>query len=291
MNKVETLTTVEFVYEALEQATSYLKQYGREETPARILLQHELGVDYSGLVAAMRDKIEERQFEAYWSNVEELVEGVPVQHLTGVEQFYGRTYQVSPAVLIPRPETEELIEETLKLKRKLFGTEEVQAADIGTGSGVIAITVKCELPEAEVMATDISEEALFMAERNAETLNADVHFAKGDLAAPLAGRKWDIILSNPPYIAHHEAPGLSDTVREFEPHEALFADSNGLAAYETLAEQVPELISRPGIIALEIGSSQGAAVTELFQKALPDARVYCKKDINKHDRMVFCILE
>lgn len=290
MNKVNTLTTVEFVYEALEQATNYLKQHGREGTPARILLQHELGMDYSGLVAAMRDQIEDRQFEAFWANVEELVEGVPVQHLTGVEQFYGRTFQVSPAVLIPRPETEELIEETLKLKRELFGSDEVQAADIGTGSGVIAITLKRELPEAEVMATDISEEALFVAERNAEALNADVHFTKGDLAAPLAGRKWDMILSNPPYIAHHEAAGLSDTVREYEPHQALFADREGLAAYETLAEQVPQLISRPGVIGLEIGNSQGAAVVAMFQKALPEAHVYCKKDINKHDRMVFCVL-
>lgn len=290
MNKVNTLTTVEFVYEALEQATSYLKQHGREGTPARILLQHELGMDYSGLVAAMRDQIEDRQFEAFWANVEELVEGVPVQHLTGVEQFYGRTFQVSPAVLIPRPETEELIEETLKLKRELFGSDEVQAADIGTGSGVIAITLKRELPEVEVMATDISEEALFVAERNAEALNADVHFTKGDLAAPLAGRKWDMILSNPPYIAHHEAAGLSDTVREYEPHQALFADREGLAAYETLAEQVPQLISRPGVIGLEIGNSQGAAVVAMFQKALPEAHVYCKKDINKHDRMVFCVL-
>lgn len=291
MNKVENTTTVDFIYEALDKATAYLKEYGREEMPARLLLQHQLGLDYSGLIAAMRDKIEEDQFDAYWENVEELIQGVPIQHLTGSEEFYGRTFQVSPSVLIPRPETEELMAETLKLKRELFGNEEVQAADIGTGSGVIAITLKCELPEAEVMATDISEEALFVAERNAEALDADVHFTKGDLATPLAGRKWDIILSNPPYIAHHEAAGLADTVRDFEPHEALFADHNGLAAYEQLAKQLPTLMNRPGIIALEIGSSQSAAVTELFENAMPDARVYSKKDINKHDRMVFCVLE
>ncbi|MBT2583001.1 peptide chain release factor N(5)-glutamine methyltransferase [Planococcus sp. ISL-109] len=291
MNKVETVTQVAFVYEALEKATTYLKQHGREETQARILLQHELGLDYSGLIAAMRDKIEDCQYKDFWENIEEVIQGVPVQHLTGSEQFYGRTFNVSSSVLIPRPETEELMEETLKLKREIFGKEEVQVADIGTGSGIIAITLKCELPEAEVMATDISEEALFVAERNAEALDADVHFTKGDLAAPLAGRKWDIILSNPPYIAHYEAPSLADTVRDFEPHEALFADSDGLAAYEQLAQQVPALINRPGIIGLEIGSSQGAAVTELFQNALPEARVYCKKDINKHDRMVFCILD
>ena len=291
MNKVETMVQVEYVYEALENATAYLKQHGREETPARILLQHQLGLDYSGLMASMRDKIDERQYDAFWENVEELIQGVPVQHLTGSEQFYGRTFSVSPSVLIPRPETEELIEHTLKLKRDMFGQQEVQAADIGTGSGIIAITLKCELPEAEVMATDISEEALFVAERNAQALDADVHFTKGDLAAPLLGRKWDIILSNPPYIAHHEAASLADTVRDYEPHQALFADSDGLAAYEQLAQQVPALINRPGIIGLEIGSSQGAAVTEMFQKALPEARVYCQKDINKHDRMVFCILD
>lgn len=291
MNKVETVTTVEFVYEALEKAAAYLKAHGREEMPARLLLQHELGLDYSGLIAAMRDKIENPRFEAFWENVEEVVQGVPVQHVTGVEQFYGRTFEVSPAVLIPRPETEELMEETLKLKRELFGDGEVQAADIGTGSGVIAITLKCELPEAEVMATDISAEAIYVAERNARKLDADVHFTQGDLAGPLAGRKWDIILSNPPYIAHNEAAGLADTVRDYEPHEALFADHDGLAAYERLAEQLPKLISRPGIIGLEIGSSQGQAVVELFEKVLPDARIYCKKDINKRDRMVFCVLD
>src|SRR5690606_31453147 len=114
--------------------------------PARILLQHQLGLDYSGLMASMRDKIDERQYDAFWENVEELIKGVPVQHLTGSEQFYGRTFSVSPSVLIPRPETEELIEHTLKLKRDMFGQQEVQAADIGTGSGIIAITLKCELP-------------------------------------------------------------------------------------------------------------------------------------------------
>ncbi len=290
MNKVETLAKVGFVYEALDNAKMYLRENGREEVPARLLLQHELGLDYSGLIAAMREKIDSARVESFWNNVEELVQGVPVQHLTGVEQFYGRTFCVSPAVLIPRPETEELVEEAVKLKRKVFGDQEIEAADIGTGSGVIAVTLKCELPEAEVVATDISKEALFVAERNAETLLADVCFVQGDLAAPLASRKWDMILSNPPYIAYHEAPALADTVREYEPHEALFADRDGMAAYEQLAEQLPKLINRPGIIGLEIGSSQGEAVVELFENALPDAHVYCKKDINKRDRMVFCIL-
>ncbi|MDN7226528.1 peptide chain release factor N(5)-glutamine methyltransferase [Planococcus sp. N064] len=278
------------LFEALNGASSFLKSKGREEAVARILLQHELGLSHAGLLSAMRDEIDEAAFERFWSKVEQHAAGVPVQHLTGTEEFYGRTFEVNEDVLIPRPETEELVEETLKLAAELFPDNNPSIADIGTGSGIIAITMKCELPGSQVTATDISEKALAMAKRNAQKLGAEVSFQLGDLADPICDRKWDIVLSNPPYIAHEEAGDLADTVHDHEPHSALFADNNGLALYEKMAEQLPLLLNKPGIIGFEIGYQQGAAVESLLKTAFPDGKVYIKKDINSNDRMAFCII-
>ncbi|MDN3429005.1 peptide chain release factor N(5)-glutamine methyltransferase [Microbacterium sp. APC 3898] len=285
------MTKLKYVYEALKRASSFLLENGREEGAARILLQHELGLSYSGLIAAMRDEISEAQFNRFWANVEQHAKGVPVQHLTGSEEFYGRNFLVNPDVLIPRPETEELIEETLQLIERHLFKEELAIADIGTGSGIIAITMKCELPNALVTATDISQPALETAALNAERLHAEIDFRLGDLTEPIKDRKWDVVLSNPPYIGHEEAPSLSDSVRDFEPHNALFADQEGLALYEKMAEQFPKLINKPGIIGFEIGYQQGPAVEKMLKSAFPDAVVYIKEDINKKDRMVFAIIE
>src|SRR5690606_6931729 len=175
-------------------------------------------------------------------------------------------------------------------ERHLF-KEELAIADIGTGSGIIAITMKCELPNALVTATDISQPALETAALNAERLHAEIDFRLGDLTEPIKDRKWDVVLSNPPYIGHEEAPSLSDSVRDFEPHNALFADQEGLALYEKMAEQFPKLINKPGIIGFEIGYQQGPAVEKMLKSAFPDALVYIKEDINKKDRMVFAIIE
>jgi len=278
------------LFEALNGASSFLKSKGREEAVARILLQHELGLSHAGLLSAMRDEMDEAAFKRFWSKVEQHATGIPVQHLTGIEEFYGRTFEVNEDVLIPRPETEELVEETLKLAAELFPDNSPSIADIGTGSGIIAITMKCELPGSRVTATDISEKALAMAKRNAEQLGAEVDFQLGDLGEPIRDRKWDIVLSNPPYIAHEEAADLADTVHDHEPHSALFADNNGLALYEKMAEQLPPLLNKPGIIGFEIGYQQGAAVESLLKTAFPDGKVYIKKDINRNDRMVFCII-
>ncbi len=285
------MTKHKFVYEALKRASSFLLEHGREEGAARILLQHELDLSYSGLIASMRDEISERQLEKFWANVELHAKGIPVQHLTGTEEFYGRIFRVNADVLIPRPETEELIEEALELIERHLDKKKLMIADIGTGSGVIAITMKCELPQAQLTATDISQPALQMATRNAEDLGAEIDFRLGDLTQPIEHEKWDIILSNPPYIAYAEAPGLSDSVRDFEPSSALFAENEGLALYEKMTVQFPKLLNKPGIIGFEIGYQQGVAVQKMLKDAFPDAFVYCKKDINKNDRMVFAVIE
>ncbi|HSP22926.1 MAG TPA: peptide chain release factor N(5)-glutamine methyltransferase [Planococcus sp. (in: firmicutes)] len=283
------MTDVRRVYEALNWASSFLKDKGREENAARLLLQHELGMSHAGLLASLRDPLDKESDEHFRRNIEQHAMGVPVQHLTGVEEFYGREFEVNKDVLIPRPETEELIEETLQLVQRYFPAGDPSIADIGTGSGIIAITMKCELPASKVAAVDISERALHTAKRNASRYGTDVDFKLGDLTEPILGSKWDIVLSNPPYIGYDEAAGLSDTVRDFEPHTALFADENGLALYSRMVRELPDLLNKPGIIGFEIGHAQGEAVKNMLKKAFPHAVVYVKKDINRNDRMVFCI--
>ncbi|CEG21929.1 Release factor glutamine methyltransferase [Planococcus massiliensis] len=283
------MTNRKYIFEALQGASSFLKSNGREEAAARIILQHELGLSHAGLLASMREELEEEKFREFWDKIELHASGTPVQHITGTEEFYGRSFRVNAQVLIPRPETEELIEETLKIAARYFPEGNPSIADIGTGSGVIAITMKCELPAAKVTATDISEEALAVAKDNAKRLNADVAFESGDLLEPIKERKWDIVLSNPPYIGYEEAPDLSDSVRDFEPHTALFAENEGLALYEKMAAGLPEIVDKPSIIGFEIGYAQGEAVRAFLKAAFPEANVYVKKDINKKDRMVFCI--
>jgi release factor glutamine methyltransferase len=283
------MTELRRVFEALNWASSFLKDKGREENAARILLQHELGMSQAGMLASLRDPLNPEQDERFRRNIEQHAAGVPVQHLTGAEEFYGREFEVNKDVLIPRPETEELIEETLRLVQQYFPSSRPSIADIGTGSGVIAITMKCELPASQVAAVDISEQALDTARRNAIRHAADVEFLLGDLTKPIQGHKWDIVLSNPPYIAYEEAAGLSDTVRDFEPHSALFAEDEGLALYSRMARELPNLLNKPGIIGFEIGHEQGGTVKSMLQQAFPQGEVYVKKDINSNDRMVFCV--
>ncbi|KOO49725.1 peptide chain release factor N(5)-glutamine methyltransferase [Viridibacillus arvi] len=277
------------VYEALNRASSFLQENGREEGAARLLLQHALNTSYTGLMIIMRDEMTDAQWENYFDMIEEHKNGRPVQYITGSEEFYGRTFKVDESVLIPRPETEELIVEALKRIKKLFSsTASIQIADIGTGSGAIAITMKKEVPQATVIATDISPAAIATAKNNAKQLDAEIIFREGDLTAPLVQEQWDVVLSNPPYIAFDEAKEMSDIVLEHEPHSALFAEESGLVLYRKLAENLPPLMKTPSFIGVEIGYKQGEAVAKFFKEKFPQAKVEVVKDINQKDRMIFC---
>jgi len=278
-----------YVYEALARASSFLAEHGREEPVARMLLMHVLQKTHAQLLADMREEITPEQFNRFWSLLEEHQTGRPVQYIIGTEEFYGRTFEVNEDVLIPRPETEELIVETTTRINRLFANQSnLSLADIGTGSGAIAITMKLEMPDLHVTATDLSPQALKVAQQNAQNLQAQLSFAQGDLTEPLSDAKWDIVLSNPPYISHDEATTLSDSVLNYEPHSALFAEENGLYLYKRLAQELPAIMNRPGLIGLEIGYQQGPAVQDFFQKAFPKAQVEIVKDINGKERMIFC---
>lgn len=279
-------------FEALKRASSFLEENNREKEVARYLLQHVLQKNYSELMIAIYDGITIETFQIFWAYIEEHATGRPFQYIIGQESFYGRDFLVNEHVLIPRPETEELIVEVQKRAASLFELNKpIKIADIGTGSGAIAITIKKEIPHATVTATDISPEALSVAIKNAERLEALIDFKQGDLLAPIADQKWDIILSNPPYIGSHEAASLSDTVIDYEPHLALFADEDGLQLYRKMAEKLPSVMNAPSFIGFEIGYEQGPAVQKMLQNVFPEALVEIVQDINQKNRFVFCTIK
>lgn len=279
------------VFEALDWASSILEEANREPRVGQLLLQHILNVDYTHLVMSMQDMLSAEQFEQLAQYVQQHIDGMPVQYITHHEEFYGRDFYVDEAVLIPRPETEELVHYALQRMKQLFATGHVKLADIGTGSGAIAISMKKECPALDVTATDISPAALEVAKKNAETHEADITFLQGDLTAPIADKNWDVVLSNPPYIAESEMDVMDDTVIQHEPHTALFADENGLKLYRKLAENLPAMMNRPGLIGVEIGYLQGPAVAGFFRQHVDNAKVDIVKDMFGQDRIVFCELK
>ncbi len=282
------MMTYKNVMESLDWASSFLVDNGREETAARIVMQHVLGTTYSAVMLHLQDTLTFEQSERFEKLIEEHASGRPVQYCIGSEEFYGRTFIVDESVLIPRPETEELVLATTNRIGQLFENKTLKLADIGTGSGAIAISMKLECPELTVVATDVSVAALATAKKNAQLLAADIDFRLGDLTAPLVGEKFDIVLSNPPYIAFEEAKEMSSIVLEHEPHSALFAEEDGLVLYRKLAQQLPALMNKPALIGLEIGYTQGEQVAEFFKESFPQASITVEKDINGKPRMVFC---
>ena len=278
----------EKIYEALQRASSLLTEKDLDAHAARILMEFITNKPGASLLADFRELLTVEEHKAFWDKTTELLEGKPVQYIIGFEYFYGLPLYVDENVLIPRPETEELVYGALERSRRIFDKQTIKVADIGTGSGAIAVSFKKEWPEALVTATDISEGALAVAKRNASANDADVRFVQGDMAEPISDEKWDVILSNPPYIAHDEAQYMSATVLAHEPHGALFADDEGLFFYQKLAETLPLLMNRPALIGVEIGYLQGQAVHKLFEEMFPTATIQTVKDINGKDRMIFC---
>ena len=278
-------------YEVLQWAFSFLKEHSREEKVAEILLQHITGETSAMFLANLREEIDE-EIKAKFTDLvkQHALTGVPVQHLIGTAPFYGRDFYVNKHVLIPRFETEEVVLHTIEQINKFEKTVPFTVADLGTGSGVIAITLALELQNVNVIATDISEQALQMAKKNAEKHHADVTFLLGDFLTPLieANINPHVIVSNPPYIAYKERHLLSDTVEKYDPEIALFANRDGLAAYETIIEQMkqlPKLEERHVIF--EIGYQQGEAVANIMKQAFPQSKVSILQDLNGKDRIVF----
>lgn len=275
-------------YEVLQRASLFLEKAGREPKVAEILLLHHLQITKEQLLMRWRDSIDENTIEAFERDIFTHVEtGVPVQHITKVEHFYGRVFEVNQHVLIPRPETEELVQQVIQQSRIM--DKPLTIVDVGTGSGVIAITLAIELPGSKVFATDISDKALSVAKRNAQTLQAEVTFLEGNFLEPFldVNKTADIIVSNPPYIPWSQSEELQDTVKNFDPELALFAENNGLAAYHAILRQMKDMkLSEQSMLAFEIGLDQSAAITNMIRQNLPSREVFTIKDINEKDRIL-----
>ncbi|WP_245411568.1 peptide chain release factor N(5)-glutamine methyltransferase [Alkalicoccus urumqiensis] len=269
------------VQEALNRASSFLEEAGYEKEIAYILLAHHTGWSRARLYAELRSPLPSDIEAPYFRDVEKACSHIPVQHLTGTEMFYGRPFHVNKHVLIPRPETEELIEAVLRH----VPAEEPSIVDIGTGSGIIACTLALEIPGASVTAVDISEKALETAEKNAAELGACVTFSHGDLLEPVRG-PVDIVVSNPPYIPAGDRLWMKENVTGHEPEGALFAGDDGLDIYRRLSEVLPEYVKKPGLAAFEIGHDQGKAVADLMNRSFPQAAVDVHKDMNGNERVV-----
>lgn len=282
------------VFEALKWASSFLKENDRDANAGEILLQHFLKLTRSQLLANLHDELSEADLGQFKAAVELHADGTPIQYIIGSEEFYGRTFFVNEEVLIPRPETEELIYYTLrKLPAVFMEGQKLRLADIGTGSGAIAITMKLEKSNLSVTATDIADPSLEVAKKNAESLGAEVQFVQGDLLQPLINmnQKVDILLSNPPYIPNDDQKSMSVVVTGHEPHRALFAGIDGLDFYRRFMEQLPLIMEVPGLICFEVGTGQGQAVADLLKRTFPAAEVSVVNDINEKDRMVFAELK
>lgn len=285
------------------EGAQHLRQagVGEADADAELLLLYLLGIGKSQLLRDMRDPFPEGKRVAWNVMLERKANGEPVQYIIGEQHFYGRVFEVTASVLIPRPETELLAEAVLQAADQVGSAlphSPFSLLDVGTGSGILAITMAAERPSWRVTASDLSPAALQVARRNAERngVEGQVAFVQGDLLKPfLAGGPHagattvDILVSNPPYIPSSDIPGLQREVREHEPHLALDGGEDGLNPYRIMAEQLLLLPKLPRIVAWEVGAGQAEDVADLLREAAQWDEIRFIKDYAGIDRHVVAI--
>jgi release factor glutamine methyltransferase len=250
---------------------------------AQVLFAEVLGVERAYLLAHPEHVLTPEQEQRYIALVDRLAAGEPLPYILGRRAFYDRDFAVSPAVLIPRPETELLLEQALAFVKE---KSDAVIVDVGTGSGVLAVTLAAHCPQTPVYATDISAEALAIARQNAQIHGANVTFFHGHLLEPLMKRgiRVDVVMANLPYIATDELEQLA--VSRYEPRLALDGGADGLNLIRQLLEQAPQVCNRQALILLEIGAEQGKMVTDLTRTLLNPRSVEVLKDYAGHDRIL-----
>lgn len=253
-----------------------------------LMLMVELSdLSHHNLYMEYEEEIDDKLLETFNNKLALLLENKPLAQILGYEDFYGYRFNINEDVLIPRPETEELVANVLADYDEYFQNQKVTLADVGCGSGAIAISLKKEEDNLEVYATDISDKALEVAKENAKKLDADVTFMQGDMLQPLIDKniKLDILVSNPPYIPQEEE--LEVSVVDYEPHVALFGGNDGLKFYRSILEKAHLVLKDKSIMAFEMGYDQKERLSNLVKEYFPQAEIKCLKDINGKNRMLF----
>lgn len=262
------------------------KQHHKEESAVKLLLMHCLNLESHEIIIRMNETVSAEAKAKFMQGLYEYIEhNRPVQQIIGYEYFYGHKFLVNENVLIPRFETEELVSHVLAAYDQWFSNQTVDVVDVGTGSGAIAITLKLEAPKMQVTATDISERALEIARKNAENLGAKVDFLQGDLLQPIieSGKKYDILVSNPPYIPVNE--DVDALVKDHEPHLALFGGDDGMHFYERILKDAKQILKPKALICFEHGWNQREKMIALIKRYYPESRYEIIQDLNHLDRI------
>ena len=270
--------------DALREGIAQLEAAGTPSAAlaGELLLMHAASCDRAFLYAHPEQLLTSDSLQHFFSLIQRRAAGTPTQYLTGKQEFWGLEFEVTPDVLIPRPETEHLIEVTLARIGEARRAAQLEIADVGTGSGCIAIALAAELPNARITAIDISVSALAVATRNAalHSVEKRIEFIGSDLFDAVdPHRKFDVIVSNPPYVALRDVQTLAVEVREHEPHHALFAGDDGLAAYRALIAQAESRTKDGGHLVLELGFGQFEAVSEQIDPAHGWSRISASMDL------------
>ena len=274
--------------QAITKACLLLRRQGKEESLARFLLMYMLDESPQLFSNSFSEQLSQENEEKYFSLIEKHIrEDVPLSHLVGFEYFYDRKFKVTKDVLSPRMETEELIYRVVEYV-KSTKKNNLKILDLCTGSGIIAITLKKELSQfsIDVVASDISEEAIKVAKENAQVHEATIKFIQSDIFDNIAD-KFDIIVSNPPYIDRKDEVTMQDNVLKYDPHLALFAEEEGMYFYRKIIEQANDYLNENGVMFFEIGYDQKDKIIKLADMNGYSVEVY--KDINGRDRMAFLV--
>ena len=270
--------------QAITRACLLLRRQGKEESLARFLLMYMMDENSQQFTNNISEQLSKEKEELYFSLIDKHIEeNMPLSHLAAFEYFYDRKFKVTKDVLSPRMETEELIYKVIEYIKSI-NKNNIKILDLCTGSGIIGITLRKELESKslEVVASDISEEALKVAKENAIMNEAEVKFIQSDIFENI-NEKFDIIVSNPPYIAYSDKITMEDNVLNYDPHLALFAEEDGMYFYREIIENSKEYLNKDGMIFFEIGYDQREKILKLANENEFRAEVY--KDINGRDRM------